>query len=414
MKNMSFAVLGIRDFRLLLLTRFCIGMALQAQSIIVGWQVYSLTHDPFLLGLTGLTEAIPAICCAFVSGHIVDTNHPRWIYLGCLVALVINTSVLFLMAGGILTESGTHQIPWIFGGVFISGVARSFIMPASFSILPRIVSRKDFAAASAWMSSAIQIAMISGPAIAGILYGGYGPRIAWMMPMFMVSMALIMMLILRTPPIERGQAKNLTMLESIREGWAFILSKPVLLSVMSLDMFAVLFGGAVAMLPAYADKVLHVGSEGLGLLRASPAIGAVTMALILAVRPMQVISAKRLMFAVAGFGGCMIGFGLSKIFLLSVFFLALSGVFDSISVVVRGTLMQILTPDHVRGRVSSVNSMFIISSNEIGSFESGTAARFLGLVPSVVFGGLASLAVVATIAWLSPQFRKTVVETKES
>jgi len=304
-------------------------------------------------------------------------------------------------------------VPWIFGGVFISGVARSFIMPSSFSLLPRIVSRKNIPAASAWMSSGMQIAMISGPAIAGLLYGGYGPRVAWMMPMFMVTMALIMILLLRTPPVERSEPSGLNMWESIREGWSFILSKPVLLSVMALDMFAVLFGGAVAMLPAYADQVLEVGSEGLGLLRASPALGAVSMALILAVRPMQQISAKRLMFAVAGFGCCMIGFGLSKIFLLSVFFLALSGVFDSISVVVRGTLMQILTPENMRGRVSAVNSMFIISSNEIGSFESGTAARFLGLVPSVVMGGFASLAVVALVAKLSPQFRRTVVETKE-
>ena len=267
MKNLSFDVLAIRDFRLLLLTRFCIGMALQAQAIIVGWQVYSLTKDPFMLGLTGLTEAIPAICCAFIAGHIVDTNHPRWIYIGCLVALVVNTTILFLMAGGVLTEVGVHQVPWIFGGVFISGVACSFIMPSSFSLLPRIVSRKNIPSASAWMSSGMQIAMISGPAIAGLLYGGYGPRVAWMMPMFMVTMALVMILLLRTPPIERGAPSGLNMWESIREGWRFILSKPVLLSVMALDMFAVLFGGAVAMLPAYADQVLHVGSEGLGLLR---------------------------------------------------------------------------------------------------------------------------------------------------
>ena len=413
MKNLSFSVLALRDFRLLLLTRFCIGVALQAQAVIVGWQIYSLTKDPFLLGLTGLTEAIPAIFCAFFAGHFVDTNHPRWIYIGCLAALVLNTGILLLMAGGILIEPGMHQIPWIFCGVFISGVARSFIMPSSFSLLARLVTRKDIPSASAWMSSGMQIAMIGGPAIAGLVYGGYGPRIAWLIPMFMVTMALAMMLLLRTPPIEKPVPTGLNMWESIREGWAFILSKPVLLSVMVLDMFAVLFGGAVAMLPAYADQVLHVGSEGLGLLRASPALGAVTMALILAVRPMQVISAKRLMFAVAGFGCCMIGFGLSKIFLLSVFCLALSGVFDSISVVVRGTLMQILTPDQMRGRVSAVNSMFIISSNEIGSFESGTAARFLGLIPSVVIGGFASLAVVASVAWLSPQFRKTVVETKE-
>lgn len=414
MKNLSFAVLGLRDFRLLWLTRFCVGFALQAQAVIVGWQVYHITHDLFLLGLTGLVEAVPAIICALFSGHVVDINHPRHTYLACLCVLTLNTFALLLVAGGMIPLPDAQVLAWIFGGVFVSGVARSFIMPSSFSLMPRLIERRDLPSASAWMSSAVQVAAIAGPAIAGLIYAGYGARGAWVIPVFMMGCALMMMAILRTPPMTRARADNPAAWDSIREGWRFILGKPVLLSVMTLDMFAVLFGGAVAMLPAYADQVLHVGSEGLGLLRAAPAMGAIVMALILAVRPMQRISATRLLWAVAGFGACMIGFGLSTIFWLSVVFLAASGVFDSISVVIRGTLMQWLTPDHMRGRVSAVNSMFIISSNEIGSFESGTAARFMGLVPSVVFGGIASLAVVGLVAWFSPQFRRTVVDTRET
>jgi predicted MFS family arabinose efflux permease len=360
-----------------------------------------------------LIEAVPAILCALVAGHIVDVNHPRTTYLVCLGALSLNTLALLMLAGGVIPVPFGTLLPWIFAGVFISGVARSFIMPSSFSLLARIVERKDLPSASAWMSSGTQTAMVMGPAIAGLTYGGYGPQGAWMIPVFMVCAAFFMMLFLKTPVHTRLVEARLSAWESIREGWGFILSKPVLLSVMTLDMFAVLFGGAVAMLPAYADQVLHVGSEGLGVLRASPAIGAVLMALFLAVRPMRKISAMRLLWAVTGFGICMIGFGLSKIFLLSVFFLALSGVFDSVSVVIRSTLMQWLTPDRMRGRVSAVNSMFIISSNEIGSFESGVAARYLGLVPSVVVGGFATLLVVGLVSMLSPQFRKTVIDTSK-
>jgi MFS family permease len=413
MSQLYFTVLRLPNFRLLLLTRMCIGIALQAQAVIVGWQVYSLTHDLFLLGLTGLIEAVPAILCALVAGHIVDVNHPRTTYLVCLGALTINTFVLLLVAGGFVVVPGSLLF-WIFGGVFISGVARSFIMPSSFSLLARVVERKDLPSAAGWMSSGMQSAMMAGPALAGLIYGGYGPGVAWGIPVFTIAAAFMMMLFLKAPgnkpvPLEA----RLSAWESIREGWAFILKTPVLLSVMTLDMFAVLFGGAVAMLPAYADQVLHVGSEGLGLLRAAPAMGAVCMALVLAVRPMKKISAMRLLWVVTGFGICMIGFGLSEIFVLSMFFLALSGVFDSVSVVIRGTLMQWLTPDRMRGRVSAVNSMFIISSNEIGSFESGVAARYLGLVPSVVVGGIATLLVVGLVSMLSPQFRKTVIDTSK-
>jgi hypothetical protein len=211
---------------------------------------------------------------------------------------------------------------------------------------------------------------------------------------------------------QRGERRE-NAIKSIQAGWKFIWTHKVLLSMMSLDMFAVLFGGAVAMLPAYANEVLKVGSEGLGALRAAPAIGAVGMTLLLALRPMQHISAKRLLWVVAGFGICMIGFGASTNFWVSLFFLALSGMFDSVSMTIRGTLTQLLTPDNMRGRVSSISSMFIISSNEIGAFESGTAARVLGLVPSVVLGGIGTLLVAGIIAALSPGLRKTVVDVNK-
>ena len=248
--------------------------------------------------------------------------------------------------------------------------------------------------------------------MAGIIYGGYGPRIAWMLPFTLMCIAFIMLSsISHGFRHYRSTEQREPAVKSIKAGWRFIFQNQVLLSVMALDMFAVLFGGAVAMLPAFADQVLHVGSEGLGALRAAPAIGAVCTALFLAVIPMKRIRAAHLLTVITGFGLCMIGFGLSHVFWLAALFLALSGVFDSVSMVIRGTLMQLLTPENMRGRVSAVNSMFIISSNEIGAFESGLAARAFGLVPSIVMGGIGTLLVVATVAGLSPKLRRTVVET---
>jgi MFS family permease len=414
MSNFSFDVLRLRDFRILLATRIFGVMALQCQAVIVGWQIYSITHDPFMLGLTGLTEAVPAIACALFAGHIVDISRPQRVYFFCYLALALNTLALFLFAGGIVPAAHAHLLFLIYMCIFISGLSRSFIMPAAFSLLPQIVPRPQIPAAMAWQSSGFQIAAIGGPAMAGIIYGIWGPTIAWILPVTFMLGSFILLNFIDTSKHTYNREKREPAMKSIKAGWQFILSKPVLLSVMALDMFAVLFGGAVSMLPAYADQVLHVGSEGLGALRAAPAIGAVITAVILAMRPMKVLSAKRLLIVVAGFGACIIAFGLSHIFALSMFFLALSGAFDSVSMVIRSTLMQLLTPDEMRGRVSSVNSMFIISSNEIGSFESGTAARLLGLVPSVVLGGMATLGIVGLTAWLSPKMRRTVVRTDEA
>ena len=411
MTALSTSVLRLKDFRLLLLTRLFGMAALQSQAVIVGWQVYAITRSPFKLGLVGLAEAVPAIICALVAGHIVDISRPQKIYTLCIGVLVANTVMLFLTAGGFIVPV-PDALPWLFVGVFISGLARAFIMPASFSLLPRVVARGEISAASAWLNSFFNVAAIGGPAVAGVVYGAFGPRVAWCLPMSAMAVAFLTISRLRTSH-DVVVEKREPAWASIRAGWAFIFSTPVILGVMLLDMFAVLFGGAVAMLPAYADQVLHVGPEGLGALRAAPAVGAVTMALLLALRPLRNIRTTTMLWAVVGFGVCMIGFGLSKLFWLSMLLLAFSGGFDCVSVVIRATLTQLLTPSGMMGRVSSVKSMFIISSNEIGAFESGTAATLLGLVPSVVIGGFATLAVAGVTALLSPSMRHTVVNADD-
>jgi len=410
---LSVSVLRNRNFLRLMLTRIGGILALQAQAVIVGWQVYTLTHDPFMLGLVGLVEALPAVVCSLFAGHVVDISRPHRVYLLCLSFLAVNTLALLVLAGGLIPLDHHPLLVVLFVGVFLSGVARSFIMPASFTLLSQLVPRADIPAASAWLSSGFQFAAISGPAMAGIIYGGYGATVAWCIPVVCMSVAAFSLSTIDAEHRQyRSGQKREPALQSIKAGWSFIARDRVLLPVMLLDMFAVLFGGAVAMLPAFADTVLATGSEGLGLLRAAPALGSIISALYLALKPMKKIRASLLLWVVAGFALCMIGFGLSKTFWLAAFFLALSGMFDSVSMVIRGTLFQLLIPDHMRGRVSAVGSMFIISSNEIGAFESGVAARLLGLIPSIIFGGFASLGVVSITALRATTLRKLVVDTK--
>ncbi len=411
---LSFSVLKLRDFRLILFTRIFGMMALQAQAVIVGWQIYSITKDPFMLGLTGLVEAVPAILSALFAGHLVDNGRPHKIFLIAMGVLTLNILMMLTFTGGFVSLGDNHTIILIFTGIFISGMARSYIMPASFSLLPQIVSRNRLPSASAWMSSGFQLAAISGPAIAGIIYGGYGAKAAWMIPAVLIFLAFTMLLLLSSKPRKyRSRQVREPALQSIIGGWKFILGNRLLLSVMALDMFAVLFGGAVAILPAYADQILKTGSEGLGALRAAPALGSIITALFLALNPFRKLRATVLLAAIAGFGFCMIGFGLSKVFWFSMLMLALSGSFDSISMVMRSTLMQLLTPDAMRGRVSSVNSMFVISSNEIGAFESGLAAKFMGIAPSIIFGGVCTLIVVTVTYLISPKLKQTVVKADE-
>ncbi|MFN8693560.1 MAG: MFS transporter [Holosporales bacterium] len=414
MPHLSLSVLRRPDFRHLFLTRMFGVMALQAQAVIVGWQVYSITKDPFMLGLVGLTEAAPAILSALVSGHVVDTHRPFKVYTLCLGALVLNTLLLWAIAGEHIAAPGGSVLPWIFAGVFISGVARSFIMPSSFSLVPQVVPRSEMPASSAWLSSGFQMATIMGPAVAGLLYAASGAAVAWLMPVGLTATALLSLLLLSPAPRRyQSEQRGEPAIESIKAGWRFLWHHPVLLSIMALDMFAVLFGGAVAMLPAYADQVLQTDASGLGLLRAAPAVGAIITALALALLPMRTIRGTTLMLVITGFGLCMIGFGLSTVFWLSALLLLVGGAFDSVSMVIRSTVFQLLTPAAMRGRVSAVNSMFIISSNEIGAFYSGVMARFLGLVPGIIVGGVGTLVVVAIAALRAPNLRRMKIETRD-
>lgn len=410
MADPSPSILKNPNFRALLLTRLLSMSAVQAQVIITGWQVYSLTHSPFLLGLTGLVEAVPAILCALFAGHIVDTHNPVTIYRYVLGVLAVTNIAFLIVAGGYIALEPQALLLFIFAGIFVIGLATSFMMPTGFALTAMILKRSEFSAASAWQGSAYQFASIGAPAIAGIIYGFYGAHGAWLMPALLMSMALVFSFFLRAAHKAKTREERLPALQSIREGWKFLLENNALLSIMALDMLAVLLGGAVAMLPAFADQILHVGAEGLGLLRAAPAAGAMLVSFYLGLRPMRRITAHRMLIVVAGFGVCMIGFGLSASFWLSMAMLALSGGFDSVSMVIRGTLTQLLTPDGLRGRVSAVNSMFIITSNEIGAFESGVAASLIGLAPSVILGGIGTIVVVIATALLSPKFRKLSVE----
>lgn len=409
---LSYNILRNADFRRLLATRIAGIFALQAQSVIVGWQIYTLTKDPMMLGLIGLTEALPAILFALFAGHIVDKSIPHAIFKRCLMVHAVISLTLLMIAGGYITSSHSVLLGVLFAGVFLSGIARSFIIPSSFTLLARAVPRHDMPAASSWLTSGFQLSAICGPAITGLIYGGYGAPIAWVIPLAFIVVAIVT---LNGMSEELRTFKNHDSREpaakSIATGWKFVAHHPVLLPIMALDMFAVLFGGAVAILPVFADQVLHLGSEGLGLLRAAPAAGSILTALYFALKPMKILRGRTLLAVVVGFGFAMIGFGLSTSFATAALFLGISGAFDSVSMVIRGTVMQLLVPDTMRGRVSSLNSMFIISSNEIGAFESGAAASLLGLVPSILMGGAMSLGVVAVAATCCPELRRLTIDT---
>ena len=403
-KHDALAVLKLKDFRLFLSFRFFMTIAAQMQSIIVGWQVYELTHDPLSLGLIGLAEALPFISVALYAGHIADRFNRK--------KIILWFDFLFLFASGLLLLITYHKTGIIgkFGVlpiylcVAISGIARAFLYPATIALMAQVVPRSLYTNSSTWNSTTWHVAAITGPAIGGMVYGFFGVKVAYMTVIMSMLVSVVLLSIIRSRPVPAIDEKE-TLMQRLSNGIRFVFSNQLLLGAMALDMFAVLFGGAVAMLPVFAAEVLKVGPEGLGLLRASPMVGAVLMSVVLAYRPPVVRAGRLLMIGVAGFGLSIICFALSKNFFLSMGLLALSGMFDNISVVIRSATMQLVTPDEMRGRVASVNSIFIGSSNEIGSFESGVAAKLMGLIPSVIFGGLMTLGIVGVTAKWAPKLR---------
>ncbi|HEV8456347.1 MAG TPA: MFS transporter [Gemmatimonadales bacterium] len=399
-----YASLRILNFRWFVSSLLAMTIATQIQAVVVAWQIYELTRDPLSLGLIGLAEAVPFIGFALFAGHIADrANRLRVSLLALVVLLTCALALLgFTLRPGIIT---VNRVWPIYGVIFVSGIARSFLQPARSALGAELVPRELYPNAVTWRSSAWQLAEVVGPAIGGLVYGFGSARAAYGVDATLMTVGVLSLARMRhapKPSVPTGE----TFLESLATGVRFVRSQPVILGALTLDLFSVLFGGAVALLPVFAAEILHVGPEGLGILRASPAVGAVLMSLVLAHRPPLRRAGRTLLVSVTLFGLSMIGFGLSRGFFLSATLLGLSGMVDTVSVVVRSTLLQVMTPNHLLGRVASVNAIFIGSSNELGAFESGTAARLIGTVPSVVLGGLATLLVVAVTAIKVPSLRR--------
>lgn len=390
-------------FRWFVASLVAMTLATMIQGTVVAWQVYALTRDPLSLGLVGLAEAIPFIGLALYAGHVADRRDRKRIALAAMAVQTLCAAALLAFALRPQVLAGGRVMP-IYAVVFVSGLARSFLQPARTALGAEIVPRETYANAVAWRSSLWQFAAVLGPALGGLLYGFSGARLAYATEAVLCLLGLV--LYWRIAYAGRSAvAPTGSIRENLTVGIRFLLTQPELLGAQVLDLFSVLFGGAPALLPIFASEYLHVGPQGLGVLRAAPSAGAVLVSVVLAHRRLR-RAGRTLFWCVAGFGACWVAFALSRSFWLSLVLLAVSGMLDNVSVVIRSTLLTIRTPPEMLGRVSAVNQIFIGSSNEIGSFESGVAARLLGTVSSVVFGGLATLGVVGVTAWKTPALRQ--------
>lgn len=387
-------------FAKLLGYRCMLVMSYQILMVVVGWHLYQITHDTLSLGLIGLAEIIPYFASALFAGYAVDHYSKR--NFAVLSGLIMLISSLILASVNQLADI-TQAPLWIYGCVVLIGFGRAFIAPSYSAMFAAILPRHQFAEASSLGSSAFQIGLVLGPAVGGILVGWLGIEFAYRVAGgFGLAAALTLLtLAIETPKVSH----EAEIFKGIAEGLRFVFHHQIVLSALALDMFAVLFGGAVAMLPAFIHDIYLQGPEGLGILRAAPALGAIMTSLYLAHKPIREHAGQRLLWAVSGFGLCMIAFALTKDFWFAAAILMISGMLDGISVVLRSTIIQLATPDRMRGRVASINGLFIGSSNELGAFESGVAARLMGLVPSVVFGGVMTLLVVGWTSIKAPKLR---------
>jgi len=391
----AFAVIHVKNFRLYLLYRVFMTMAALMQSVIVGWQIYALTHNVLWLGFIGLVEVIPQVTVSLFAGHYSDIWNRHKIIKYTSLLLILGSVILLAYSTNPEYFSEKYGIYPLFVTIFLTGLSRGILSPAQVALMGQLIPRNLYANAATWNSANWQLAAVLGPAIGGMVYGFLGIVTAYSLVLGLYTISFILILFIKIGMHEVFETDE-GVFTRIRSGISFVFKSPELLGAFALDMFAVLFGGAVALLPVFASEILLVGPQGLGLLRACPAIGAIITAVILMFRPPVKDTGKVLFISVLGFGLCMIVFALSTSFILSGLLLVFSGAFDNVSVVIRGTILQLFTPDNMRGRVASVNSIFIGSSNELGAFESGVAAKIMGLVPSVIFGGIMTLAVVFT------------------
>ena len=401
------AAMRIPEYRNLMLGRFLFIMGLRMMGTLVGWWVYELTNEPFAIGLIGLSEVIPAVSLSLYAGHIIDISEKR--------KLLLTGVSLYLLCAGLLLLLSTHFTTQLLSNhgiticiyiiIFFTGIFGSFTGPSFGTMVASIVPKNILQNATTWNQGIWLSASVIGHASVGFFIAGFGNSASLGIIVFLVSVGLLFMWRIKPkPPLnERGEKKTL---ESVKEGIRFVLKTKEVLGALSLDLFAVLFGGAVAMIPVFAKDILKVGAVGFGWLNAASDIGSILVIVLLTIFPLRKQQGRNLFFAVGSFGICILVFALSRSFWISFVALLLSGIVDGVSVVIRGTILQLKTPDNMRGRVMSVNSMFINSSNELGQFESGVAAKLLGVVPSVVFGGCMTIFVVATTWFKAPALRK--------
>jgi MFS family permease len=395
------------DFRRLTAARFLLTFAIQVQTLVMAWQVYSIKHDPLYLGLIGLFEAVPAISLALYSGDVVDRSNPLTVYKNVIRGCFVSALTLFVVSLPAAGINGGARVAWIYAAAFITGCARGFNQPATYSLIPQMIPRESLNVSSAWITSAFQMASVIGPGMGGLLFAWKGELLPYGFDLALLlgAMACAALIRLRPKPAPSGPPGE-TAFRRATSGLRFVFGDSILLPALALDMFAVLFGGVEAILPIFAGDILKIGAAGLGLLQASPSIGALIGSALMIRFPVNRRAGRILLGVVTGFGFCIIGFALSKTVWISLLLLGLAGALDSVSMVIRGAIVQISSPDHMRGRVAAVNSIFIGTSNEIGAFESGAAAKLLGTVPSVVAGGCLTLATVAAAALFAPQLRE--------
>jgi MFS family permease len=398
----ALSLLSRPGFSLLLAYRICAMLSYQIVAVTVGWHIYEVTRNPFSLGLVGLAEVLPFFCVAPFAGYLVDHLPRRRLGMVAATGLVLTAVVLTAVAQGWLPFHGVWPI---YAAIAMTGMVRAFLSPIYNALFARVLERQQYARGAGLGAVVFQAGMVAGPALGGLLVAWGGKGVAYGVAVGVAVVAVGCLAVLRvSEPVHTGPAAPI--FKSIAEGGRFVLGNRIMVGAMALDMFSVLLGGVVAMLPAFLHEILHHGPEGLGILRAAPALGSVCVGLWLARRPLQRNAGRVLLFAVAGFGLCVIGFGLSHSFWLSAVILLFYGAFDGVSVVIRSTILQLATPEEMRGRVSSINGIFISSSNELGAFYAGTMAKLLGLVPAVVLGGFAVLSVAGITAWKNPTLRR--------
>ncbi|MGA1249216.1 MAG: MFS transporter [Candidatus Kapaibacteriota bacterium] len=400
--NDPYAALRFPSFRRILIGRLFLTLSIQIQAVSIGWLLYVKTGDPLALGFSGLAEAIPYIITSMFSGYVADTKNRKHVLMAAMFFLFLASIGLLLQIMSDLnsTQSQLNTIPYYLA-LSCVGLSRGFMGPSLQALWADIVPKEVYPNAATWSANLFNFAAVAGPAIGGLLYGFLGAISANIAVCILIISSLTAFSFVRyTRPPQKPNTESLS--NKLTAGLKFVFSHQVLVGAMALDMFAVLFGGALALLPAFTKDVLSLGPEALGILRAAPFVGSLLMGMYLAHHPPVEKTGKWLLFAVAGFGACMIGFAMSTHYYLSLILIAASGAFDNISMVIRGSIAQLLTPDEMRGRVSAINGIFIGASNEIGAFESGLAARVLGLVPSVIAGGSMTLLIVAFTSWKAP------------